>query len=172
MHSFKVFLAAIAFVLAACGVAAAQNGPAQANLSPAERTAILKMMKLTADAKGQVMNECGDKVTPSFLAADLGGAVGTATLFAIGGGPSMATCYGDGPDLHLFKKEGSNFREIYSARGRMLVIMPGKTKGVRDIVDGGPGFSFPLWQWNGKTYANSGRMVPDSALNGAVAYLP
>jgi hypothetical protein len=86
------------------------------------------------------------------------------------GGPNTISCYGDGANLQLFKHEGAAWREIYSARGRMIIVLTTVHAGVRDIADGGPGNSFPVWQWNGTTYASAGRQVPDSVE--AVAYLP
>jgi hypothetical protein len=171
MRIFKAISASIFFALAACGQAAApgeaeaQQQTAQgAAASAADQAAILRMFSLSANASGQVMNECGELVTPQFLPAELGGTVGTATLFVMGGGPNTATCYGDGPDLHLIMRDGAGWREIYSARGRMLIVLPGSTRGVRDIADGGPGFSFPLWQWNGREYANTNREVSDAEI--------
>ncbi len=137
----------------------------------ADEAAILALLNMTADANGQVMNECGEAVTPRFQAAELGGDVGTAILLSIEGGRNSAACYGDGPDLHLMKREGNGFREIYSARGRVLVILPGETNGVRDIADGGPGFSYPLWTWSGSEYAAANSAVSDGDL-GDATFLP
>jgi glycerol-3-phosphate dehydrogenase len=36
---------------------------------------------------------------------------------------------------------------------------------VRGIADGGPGFSFPVWIWNGTRYAPAGREVSDTELS-------
>lgn len=140
----------------------AAGAPATGPVSEAERTAILTALNLAPDALGKVVNECGDSVVPLIAPAELGGAAGTAQLVAIPGGPTMYTCYGDGPDLHLMMRDGDGWREIYAARGRMLVILPTMTNGVRDIADGGPGFQFPLWQWNGQAYASAGRSVSDA----------
>ena len=171
----KTMLAAVAALLslafAACDreIAAADAGA----LTESDRAAILGTLQLAADATEQVMNECGDRVTPQFLPAALGGGVGTAVLFAMGGGPTMATCYGDGPDLHLLKREAEGWREIYSARGRMLIILPTSSGGVLDIADGGPGFSFPVWSWNGTAYAPADREISDTELSKVEAtYLP
>jgi len=49
--------------------------------------------------------------------------------------------------------------------------MPTSTNGVHDLADGGPGFSFPLWQWNGTTYAYSNRSVSDAEIANAT-FLP
>jgi hypothetical protein len=155
----------------------AGDGPAVATdargLTDADRAAILVALGLSAEADGRVVNECGDPVVPSFLPAELGGSVGTATLFAIGGGPTMASCYGDGPAIHLFMQDGAAWRQIYSARGRMLIILKSATGGVRDIADGGPGFSFPVWSWDGTRYAPAGREIADAELESQeAAYLP
>jgi hypothetical protein len=139
----------------------------------AERAAILTTLGLSSDPQGQVMNECGELATPQYMPVDLGGRAGAAILFAISGGPNTAGCYGDGADLHLMMRDGAGWREIYSARGRMLIILPTTTAGVRDIGDGGPGFSFPIWIWNGTHYAPAGREISDAELSKInAAYLP
>lgn len=164
-------VALLALLCLACNGKA--TAPATAAFTDADRTAILQTLGLAADTAGQVMNECGERVAPQFLPAQLGGRVGTAILFAISGGPRMATCYGDGPDIHLLMREGSGWREVYSARGRMLIILPTSTADVRDIADGGPGLSFPVWTWNGSVYVPADREVSDAELsNMNAAYLP
>jgi hypothetical protein len=158
-------------VLAACSQQPAVSAPQI--LTDADRAAILSALGLSGNPQGQVMNECSELVTPQFLQAELGGIVGTATLFAISGGPKAAACYGDGPALHLMMRDGSRWREIYSARGRVLIILPTSTSGVLDIGDGGPGFSFPVWSWNGSQYAPTGREISDAELPKVGAkYLP
>jgi hypothetical protein len=87
-------------------------------------------------------------------------------------GQVMNEC-GDGPDLHLLVRSGAGWREIYAARGRMLIILPGATGGVRDIADGGPGMSFPVWTRNGTRYAVSRRQIANAELEKIDAkYLP
>ena len=180
MRMLRAVSAAIILVLAACdqsaapsdvGAQTAQTSQIGGAPTDADRAAILSALRLSVNAQGQVLNECGDWVIPTIVTAELGGAVGASSLVAIGGGPSMAACYGDGPDLHLMLRDGAGFREIYSARGRVLVVLPSTTNGVHDIADGGPGFSFPLWQWNGSEYARTEREVSDSEISGAT-YLP
>lgn len=142
-------------------------------LAHADRAAILSALRLSANPRGQVLNECGELTTPQFLPVKLGGGVGAAALFAIAGGPNTAGCYGDGPELHLLMREATGWRKIYSARGRMLIVLPTSTGGVRDIGDGGPGFSFPVWTWNGTEYAPAGREISDAELSKLKAtYLP
>ena len=163
MRSFSAAAALLSLALAACGPPAVT--PDARALTNADRAAILGALRLSANAQGQVLNECNELVTPQFLPAELGGGVGTAVLFAMSGGPTTASCYGDGPDLHLLVRESTGWREIYSARGRMLIILPTSTGGVRDIGDGGPGLSFPVWTWNGSRYAPAGREVSDAELS-------
>lgn len=164
------------FALAACGPAAApsdagaqtQAAPAAAaELSAADRAAIMRTLNLSADARGQVENECGERVAPQFLQIDLGGAVGQAALLAMGSGPNLATCYGDGPGLTLLKREGANWRAIYSSRGGFMAVMQSRSRGVADIAFAGPGFEHPLHVWNGTTYVPAGRSVADAQLENA-----
>jgi hypothetical protein len=165
-------LHAAALCLLVSGTTATQ-APTAGSLTDADRAGILKTLGLKSNPRGQVMNACDELVTPQYLAAELGGSIGTATLFAISGGPRMASCYGDGPDLHLMMRDGAAWREIYAARGRMLIILPTSTAGVRDLADGGPGSSFPVWTWNGKRYAAARRSISDAQLEKLdVKYLP
>lgn len=172
-----IFIAFTLVALAACGQAAAP-GAAEAQpaaqsgaLTAADRTAMLRAMNAVADARGQVTNACDEKVTPQFANVDLGGDVGTAVLAIIPGGPNTATCYGDGPgDMHLFRRNGAAFSEIHALSGAFLVVLSTNHGGVRDIADGGPGMSHPLYWWNGTTYAPHGQ-IPDSAMgDGAQMY--
>jgi hypothetical protein len=143
----------------------AQAEPATAatpGASPADRASILRSMKISSDARGQVENECGERVTPRFRPAEMGGAVGTAVLLVIEGGPNTASCYGDGPALLLLKREGAGWREIYSSRGGYLAILKTMHGGVRDIAFAGPGFQHPLWTWSGTKFAPANGTVGDA----------
>ncbi len=172
--SFSVFLA-----LAACGQAAtpteadAQTGGAATTASTtgdvtaAEKTALFAALQMRPNAQGQVQNECGDMVTPQFFPIDLGAGVGRAVAFMIGGGESIASCYGDGPLTIIYRNTGGAWREIYQQRGGSPAILSTQHNGGNDLAAGGPGFSFPVWQWNGSEYAFANREVPDSALSDA-----
>jgi hypothetical protein len=174
----RILLTAVTILaLAACGQAAAptdaeaQTGGgavgASTELTAADRTAILTALSLSANAQGLVQNECGDMVTPQFVAIDLGSGVGRAVAFMIGGGASIASCYGDGPLTVIYRNTGGAWREIYQQRGGTPAILPAQHNGGNDLAAGGPGFSFPVWQWNGTEYVNANREVPDSALSDA-----
>ncbi|HVZ98909.1 MAG TPA: hypothetical protein VG841_01200 [Caulobacterales bacterium] len=167
-------VSALALAAVACGqpVATATEAQAQpattattaapAEVSAADKAAILAALHMRADARGMVMNECEEKVTPGYIPVDMGSGVGSAILFVMVGGPNMASCYGDGPDLHLMRREGGAFREIYSLRGGVMVVLNTEHSGGKDIADGGPGFSFPVEQWNGATYVRTRRTVSDA----------
>jgi hypothetical protein len=127
---------------------------------------------LAPNAKGEVKNECDEMVTPQLLPVDLGANVGRALLVAMNGGPKLATCYGDGPGLTLFRNVSGAWKQIYSSRGGFLVIMKDAHKGAPDIVFGGPGFSHPVYEWTGTSYEPAKREVADERLADAVTTLP
>jgi hypothetical protein len=177
MRIFKAISVSVFFALAACGQAAAPSDAdaqtadaattASGDLTAADRTAILTALSLRANAQGLVENECGDMVTPQFFPVDLGASVGRAVAFMIGGGESIASCYGDGPLTVIYRNTGGAWREIYQQRGGTPAILSAQHNGGNDLAAGGPGFSFPVWQWNGNEYAFANRDVPDSALSDA-----
>lgn len=175
MRIFPTIL--LVFALAACGQAAAPSNADAQTTAPgaasasgeataAERAAILAALHLSADRSGQVMNECGDRVAPTYSPADVG--LGRTILFGMGGGPIGGyTCYGDGPDLHLMKSEGAAWRDIYSTRGGFMVILPTKHNGANDLAFGGPGMTHSTSRWTGTTYG-AGPEIDDSAISGGV----
>jgi hypothetical protein len=183
MRIAQIISASAIFALAACGQAAA---PSSADAQPsaqtstaatssteataAERTAILTALHLSADARGLVMNECNDTVTPSYIPADIG--LGRTILFAMGGGPNGGyTCYGDGPDLHLMRADGAAWREVWANRGGYMVILPTTHNGAHDLLYGGPGMSHPWDRWDGSRYAPGGDMA-ESAMPADAVMLP
>jgi hypothetical protein len=127
---------------------------------------------LTADGKNQVKNECDEMITPQLLPVDLGPKVGRSLLLVMSGGPNFASCYGDGPGLTLFRNASGTWKQIYSSRGGFLVIMKDAHNGAPDIVFGGPGFSHPVYEWNGTSYEPAKREVPDERLADAATTLP
>lgn len=171
MRLIQTITASALFALAACGQAAApteaeaQTGASAAagEVSSADRNAILAVLQLSANAQGRVQNECGDLVTPEFRPLDLGAGVGRAVAFIIGGGPSAAACYGDGPLIVVYRNAGDAWREIYQLRGGVMIILSTQHGGANDIASGGPGFSFPVMEWNGAAYASANREVSDAA---------
>ena len=171
----------LGLALAACGQPAPSSADAQtqaptsqnaasAAVTAADRTAILNVIHAGPDARGQVTNACDEKVTPQFIAIDLGGAVGVVQLVIIPGGPNSATCYGDGPgDMHVMARNGAGFSEIHAQQGAFLAVLTTRHNGVRDIVFAGPGMSHPVYQWNGSAYALHGE-IADGAMGDAQIY--
>lgn len=177
MRIAQILSASAIFALAACGQAAAPSSADAQSTTPtsattaanteataAEKTAILAALHLSADARGLVMNECNDRVTPTYTPADVG--LGRTILFAMGGGPNGGyTCYGDGPDLHLMQRAGAGWREIYGSRGGFMVILPTTQNGAHDLAFGGPGMSHARYRWSGSTYAQAGEVSDDAIGN-------
>jgi hypothetical protein len=173
MRLFKAATFSVFFALAACGQAAAPGvADAQtAEISAAERTAILSALEMSANASGQVENECGERVTPQYVPTDLGAGVGRAVALVMTGGPNFASCYGDGPLVLLMHEKNGAWRNVYMNRGGPMVILSTTHHDANDLADGGPGFSFPVWEWNGNEYVSANRDVADSAL-GDARYVP
>jgi hypothetical protein len=167
MRAKSLWISLLAMTLTACGQAAA---PTEAGAQPtvageisaADHAAILTSQNLNADARGQVENECGERVSPQYLNADIG--EDAAVLLVMSGGPNTVTCYGDGPGLTLLKREGPTWRAIYFSRGGFMAILPTEHAGMRDIAFAGPGFEHPLFVWNGAEYAPANRSISDTQL--------
>jgi hypothetical protein len=175
---------ALTAAMAACGQPAATSndaaaapatsgaGAANAAVSDADKAEILSALQFpAANARGEVGNACEELVVPKFLPADMGPGVGRAVLFAIGGGANMASCYGDGDNLHLMRNVNGGWTEIWGMQFGVLTILPTMHNNAHDIANGGPGFSFPVDQWNGATYEDAHRSVSDSQL-GDATFLP
>lgn len=163
-------IAAFALVLAACSQQPSAAADLDAAVTDAERASVLAAAGLAGNP-AQVENECGELITPQLQPANLGDGVGRAVALVMSGGPNTAACYGDGPLVTIYQSRDGGWREIYSIRGGMAIVLPAMHNGANDLADGGPGFSFPVWEWNGNEYVNADRTVADSA-TGAARYIP
>lgn len=166
--------ASLLFALAACGQAAAPNeadaqtATAQGGeVTGAERNAIIAALQLRADGQGRVVNECGEAVTPQYHVADIGSGPGRVIAFTIGGGPNQLTCYGDGALTIFMRNNNGGWSEIWQGQPGGAIILSTQHNNGNDIATGGPGFSFPVSQWNSTTYVDANRTVADSALGDA-----
>ena len=122
---------------------------------------MIAALGLEAADGGMVVNDCGEAVTPELHALDMGGAVGRAPLLAVGRGPETLTCYGmTGMQFHLFRAAGGEVERLHSDFGH-FAPMETRHQGVRDFAVGGPGFEFPVMEWNGKASV-AGRTIPDT----------
>lgn len=131
---------------------------------------MLRAIDVTADARGRVTNACDEKVDVQIFPVPVGGVVGVAQLVIIPGGPNSASCYGDNPGAsYLLRKVGPDYRVIFADRG-YIAVLPTLKNGVNDIALGGPGFRFPVFEWNGTAYAATRRTITDAEFGRATSY--
>lgn len=139
----------------------AAQSPAPSSVTEAERAAAIAALNMPAGDPGQVINNCDEAVTPDVYAAELGGAVGRGFLVVVGGGPNTVACYGDtGMQFFLFKQGADGLQSILSDFGH-FAVMESEHFGVRDVAIGGPGFEFPVLEWNGESFIPS-RTIKDT----------
>lgn len=70
-----------------------------------------------------------------------------------------------GSSIALFiKNAAGTYTENLGFPGMAPDVLATTSKGYPDLLIGGPGFEFPIWRWNGKTY-NLLRMVSDNEYN-------
>ncbi len=172
--------AALVLAAAACGPSDTQTPPPRDDSPPPAETAaaapaapsaptaevepdvaaLLRAIGVEADADGRVVNACDKAVVPLIVAVDLGAA--SARAVVIPGGPEAPTCYGDGPGaVHLVTLDDGGPKLVLLHLG-YIGILETETDGVRDVALGGPGFSFPVFVWDGGGYTAAGRAVADA----------
>ncbi|MES1156394.1 MAG: hypothetical protein ABUL73_01325 [Alphaproteobacteria bacterium] len=157
-------IVAAALALAAFSGTLASAQPAAPPVAQGDRMQLLHALNMPPDARGRVMNACDERVAPQYFNINLGGTVGAAVLVLVTGGPNQVTCYGDVPGVFfLMKRDGGAFHQIFTGQG-FFVILPTTHLGVHDVSIGGPGFSFPLYTWNGHAYTASSRTISDATL--------
>lgn len=136
-------------------------------VSDEERMLVLAATGLDHDPDGLTINDCGEAVEPDVHAIDMGGDVGRALLVVIKGGPTTAACYGDtGMKFFLMRQDGDNYKTVASDMGH-FAVMDTQTQGVKDFAVGGPGFEFPVYEWNGRTFVSL-RTISDAELPATV----
>jgi len=152
MHAFLT----VAFFIATGAISLASS----ANAAPAVAD-LAKAAGMSINADGSIHNACDEDVTPLVSEIDFGGAVGTAELLVIPGGQAMPTCYGDVPgDMYLFATDSAGYRQIFQGGGYIMVL-PTTQNGVHNFALGGPGMTFPVFSWDGTTFAPSGSISND-----------
>jgi hypothetical protein len=165
----KLLTAAVLFA-AFAQPAWAQLEPASADAPPEtpaaapalDPSALLAALRMTANEQGLVENLCGEGVAPQILPIHVGGAVGTAQLVIISGGPNTAACYGDVPgDMFLLMQDGEGWRTIFTGGG-FINVLPETHDGVHDFALGGPSAEHPVFEWHGKDYVVSHRTIDDA----------
>ena len=60
-----------------------------------------------------------------------------------------------GSETTLFIKEKEGYRSQFTYSGVLPFVLPTSNAGYPDLVAGIPGFTFPVYHWDGKTYLNN-----------------
>jgi len=136
-------------------VAALAGAPASAaELPPAERAAVFKAAAFKP--RGSQFVRCEEEPpTASYVP----GQIELADLNGDGKPEAWVTessvfCYGNTGSAFLLTKDADGtWRKLFDAVG-VATALETKQQGWPDIEVGGPGFGkFPVYRWNGKTYA-------------------
>ena len=152
-------------LLALMGIACAGDPPraATSEVGATERDAAIAAVGLPPAPEGGVINACDEATMPDVYPAELGGDVGRALLVVVGGGPTTLTCYGmSGMKFFLLARDSTGWKTIFEGQGH-FVVMESEHLGVKDVAVGGPGFEFPVFEWNGSKYVFA-RTVSDGEL--------
>jgi hypothetical protein len=120
-------------------------------LSKEEKKQIFKKLgfRLSKDKKFIVDSTCGEDVSPSVEIIDLNGD-GVEEVFVSWGNTCTSGMAGQSVTLFVKDRNGHyvenlGFPGIYEK-------LSTRNKGFPDLLIGGPGFCFAVWQWNGSTY--------------------
>ena len=85
---------------------------------------------------------------------------GIEEIATVYGHPAIS---GNGPISTLFIKNPSGHYVPNFGFTCFLIILPNyRSQDFPDIVLGGPGFEFPIWKWNGKTYVHDNQITNDA----------
>lgn len=154
-------LLAAAALVAASGVVCLQSvAMAEDDFSAADRRTLIAETGYEADDSGQVENVCGDKVSPDFAPADIGGPVGVAALVVIPNG-ATADCYDEPGDMYLMRRTAAGFHIVFADSAHLAVLASTGTDGVHDIALNRGG-SYPVYRWDGDDYVSAGRNISRS----------
>lgn len=137
--------------------------PSGAKLTTVEKNAIFRMLELqvAADKKGFRMDgfDVGAQAYPVDLNKD-----GEEEVFVIMDGLLFGNT---GQGVALFIKNSSGvYVKQEEVAGGIAVILETKSNGYPELVIAGPGFEFPLYRWNGKSYTHV-RNISDDELQNA-----
>ena len=145
-------------LLAACAKPADPPGPAllfaggQGDFSAAERLEVFKALylKLTPDGKGFVDQVCGQPAgaVVEFRDMNRDGRQEVLVIFGNGCTSGMA----GSSALLLIRDAGGKLQPNLGFPAASADPLPEVNLGYPDLLIGGPGFCFPVWRWDGKTY--------------------
>lgn len=132
-------------------------------LTPAQKNTLFRKLGLqvAADKKGFRMDgfDVGAKAYPVDLNKD-----GMEEVFVIMDGLLFGNT-GEGVALFIRNSAGEYALQEEVAGG-IAVILDTKSNGFPELVIAGPGFEFPLYRWNGKSYTHV-RNISDDELQSA-----
>lgn len=100
---------------------------------------------------GQLVNECGNPVTPRLDIVDLNGD-GTVEVLAL---VNDSICYGAaGGQLSLFVRTASGgWRDHFGFPAGGYRLLARRRSGYPDIEIAAPGLCAPVWGWSGRSYS-------------------
>jgi hypothetical protein len=131
-------------------------------LTTSEKNAVFRMLGLQVrpDKKGFRMDgfDVGAKAYPVDMNKD-----GVEEVFVVMDGLLFGNT-GEGVALFMKNSAGVYVQQEEIAGG-IAVILDTKTGGYPDLVIAGPGFDFPLYKWNGKSYGYVGTISDDALQN-------
>lgn len=131
-------------------------------LTTAEKNAIFRMLelKVAADKKGFRMDgfDVGAQAYPVDLNKD-----GVEEVFVIMDGLLFGNT---GQGVALFMKNSARgYEQQEEVAGGIAVILGTRSNGYPELVIAGPGFEFPLYRWNGKSYSYARNISDDDLQN-------
>ena len=128
------------------------DGPAL--LSDAQQTGIFQVLGLSASGDdGEWLDAtCGQPVNPEIRLVDLD-ADGEGEVVVQYG--NSCTSGMAGRSVAVFVRDVSGgHRPVLMVPGLIAEVLPSGFEGYSDLLIGGPGFCFAVWQWTGAEYAH------------------
>jgi hypothetical protein len=141
-------------------------GSSPSKLTPAQKNLLYKKLglQLADDRKGFRMD--GFAVGAKAYSLDLN-KDGVEEVFVIMHGLLFGNT---GQGVALFTKSNQQpYEHQAEVAGGIAVILDTQTNGYPDLVIAGPGFEFPLYKWNGKSYVYT-RNISDDQLQSAATH--
>lgn len=137
-------------------------GDSQSKLTPAEKNSIFRQLGLGVkpDKKGFRMDgfDVGAKAYPVDLNKD-----GVEEVFVIMDGLLFGNT-GEGVALFI-RNTAHQYEQQDEVAGGIAVILDTQSGGYPDLVIAGPGFEFPKYRWNGKSYVYVGTISDEMLEN-------
>lgn len=162
-----ILLTLCVMTLGACDAADIEDASTSASSIGAEQLQLLfASIKLSTTPDGKVINGCDEPITPEVQSLNLGAALPDIVLVIMTGGDTAPGCYGAaGEEFTLVLSEQDDFSMLFSSPGYYMPLTT-QHEGVYDFAIGGPGFEYPVYQWDGAEFVLTGS-IADSELPAA-----